>query len=1102
LVLLIAAFTTAVLSVYSPASVSAVQPEHAGTINVLTLGDSYSAGNGAFDSEDGYVGQNPCHRSEVNYSEQYVADLRDQGFNVNYKNRACSGWVTSQVQGLIEQPGVLSEDLDIVLMTIGGNDAKFSSVAAKCMVSTGATGTGACLNQIVASYDLMLGSGDPDGAGIISKTQTIIDTIRVGAPNAQIVLLGYPNLIGACNYEKGLVYDSGSSPSSDADKIERLGQRFPDIRDSNERSLLQIAEEIREGSRYISLPVGNILRAMQAEFTDNQRSLERSQVHYVSMNGNSGFNGRELMCGYESEYLRNISLLSPTELAGWVHPNIAGHNAYKNSLKLLGPENWVVPREATLHAIHHNTIVFDPTSNGEGRSYFYDDRGVLHHIPDQQTFQCIKHSNNDQYFVKQSALDAAPLGADIRCANRFSDVFTIAEGSSVIVRTVEGDESVLVSRPAKSEYYTNAIKDSATFNCLGGWDNLVLLRVWDIDSPDDGRIPDAHCFNGSEAIAEIDGHKWLIQKHNGNHHYQRTEIQTQAEHRCLISRGLKEVQVSSTQKDFYRDTRNDGVLDCYDSGYYEGRIVSVAGEDHFISSGPSGPTRHYIPNAETYNCLVGRGHPDIGASEKHFIEKYTDRQDDAECFDDSYYGGKIVDFGTNAKYFIAISNGERKYHHIPDGYTYECLVAKGHQDIGEHTESYISKYVGKAHDATCIDKDYWHGNIANIDGESYYLRSDGTYQWLRWQGEYSCYVARGSKIRSASRSFIDSHFSYTGRADPFCIDSGYYKNKVVRIAGSSASYFVSSAGTLQHIGSTSAYYCLLERSGVSVRSNVELGYLKDGFRYVSGNTACHSKAKIKHDVVYADGRYWFTHDNGKRYLIKDAKHEYCMRGRYGYEGRVDTADLRKYTYSSHRITCKTINDYRGKMIRYPNGGIYYVDSSGRERSVSSWEHYKCFARRYKTGSYKNVPHSYHGHLPNGPSMGQCKETGIRGKIIRRSDGRSYWITSTGKRYWIPDGHTFNCFGGWGNIVNDVTHETHVHYRYYGHARCYRGQLLNGKVIRHSDGDAHYVFRSGKGRYWMGNGSAYWRYIGYSGAKHINVYSRWLVNSIPYKGAQW
>lgn len=68
-------------------------------LNVLLLGDSYSAGNGARDAKGDrdYAGVKDCYRSPSNWASQYAAKLRAAGQQIRFNNKACSGAVTDNM---------------------------------------------------------------------------------------------------------------------------------------------------------------------------------------------------------------------------------------------------------------------------------------------------------------------------------------------------------------------------------------------------------------------------------------------------------------------------------------------------------------------------------------------------------------------------------------------------------------------------------------------------------------------------------------------------------------------------------------------------------------------------------------------------------------------------------------------------------------------------------------------------------------------------------------------------------------------------------------------------------------------------------------------
>ncbi|MFI7707832.1 SGNH/GDSL hydrolase family protein [Nonomuraea sp. NPDC049480] len=204
---------------------------------VVALGDSFSSGEGAvseyedgtdYDRETDMSGhseegnQNACHRSKWAWSRK--ATLNDQpewligGRETNLDNDldyhmvACSGaqtenviaygtenaWgegSTSQRDTTTEVPqiesGFLDQNTTLVTLSIGGNDAGWSGVVLHCLKngncpSTTMEGTSGPLSEVLPQriHDQ-----------VIPSVETVLEQIHTRAPNAKIILMGYPRLI-------------------------------------------------------------------------------------------------------------------------------------------------------------------------------------------------------------------------------------------------------------------------------------------------------------------------------------------------------------------------------------------------------------------------------------------------------------------------------------------------------------------------------------------------------------------------------------------------------------------------------------------------------------------------------------------------------------------------------------------------------------------------------------------------------------------------------------------------------------------------------------------------------------------------------------------
>lgn len=88
------AFVALVLFVKNSAEAALVAPDYRyEQLNIILLGDSYSAGNGA----GNYIDNNDCYRSSANWASNYVKYLNSKKVPVNFQNIACSGAKTIDI---------------------------------------------------------------------------------------------------------------------------------------------------------------------------------------------------------------------------------------------------------------------------------------------------------------------------------------------------------------------------------------------------------------------------------------------------------------------------------------------------------------------------------------------------------------------------------------------------------------------------------------------------------------------------------------------------------------------------------------------------------------------------------------------------------------------------------------------------------------------------------------------------------------------------------------------------------------------------------------------------------------------------------------------
>ena len=156
-------------------------PAQAVSPNYVALGDSYSSGVGTRT----YINDGTsCQRSTYAYP-WLVAQAK--GYSLSFQ--ACSGATVPSVTN--NQLGALSSSTSYVTLSVGGNDAGFSSVLTECAKPGWMSNCDGKINTAQSYISNTL-------PGTLS---TLYASIKSKAPNAKVVIVGYPRLFNGedCN---------------------------------------------------------------------------------------------------------------------------------------------------------------------------------------------------------------------------------------------------------------------------------------------------------------------------------------------------------------------------------------------------------------------------------------------------------------------------------------------------------------------------------------------------------------------------------------------------------------------------------------------------------------------------------------------------------------------------------------------------------------------------------------------------------------------------------------------------------------------------------------------------------------------------------------
>jgi hypothetical protein len=208
---------------------------------VVVLGDSYASGEGASvtgggdyyketDNNGGNAYRNACHQSQYAWSRKaFLNDTPSKTIgaradewdpSMDYQMVACAGAQTEHLlssggRALPGEPtsnafgepasrqframsqldrGFLDASTTLVLLSIGGNDARFTKVVEQCVY---ASGLSLCQDSTLSGDSQPLKVREPQiiDNEVKASIKNVLSAVHVRAPNAKIALMGYPLLL-------------------------------------------------------------------------------------------------------------------------------------------------------------------------------------------------------------------------------------------------------------------------------------------------------------------------------------------------------------------------------------------------------------------------------------------------------------------------------------------------------------------------------------------------------------------------------------------------------------------------------------------------------------------------------------------------------------------------------------------------------------------------------------------------------------------------------------------------------------------------------------------------------------------------------------------
>ena len=178
--------TLTALSATAMVAALTAAPSQAAGEHYVALGDSFSSGTGTRAPTDG------CYRSPYGYPALIASA---QQLTLDYQ--ACSGATTADVHA--NQLGALTDATAYVTMTIGGNDVGFADVITECALPGWMSN---CYGEIDRSRTILR-------TEMPGRLSTLYGSVSAGAPNATVVIAGYPYLFNGEDCNLATFFSSG-----------------------------------------------------------------------------------------------------------------------------------------------------------------------------------------------------------------------------------------------------------------------------------------------------------------------------------------------------------------------------------------------------------------------------------------------------------------------------------------------------------------------------------------------------------------------------------------------------------------------------------------------------------------------------------------------------------------------------------------------------------------------------------------------------------------------------------------------------------------------------------------------------------------------------
>ena len=478
-----------------------------------------------------------------------------------------------------------------------------------------------------------------------------------------------------------------------------------------------------------------------------------------------------------------------------------------------------------------------------------------------------------------------------------------------------------------------------------------------------------------------------------------------------------------------------------------GNIIRHSNSDAYLINGNW--TRSWIKDGGSFLCLSLNGHTVKNNVPRYYIDDLPKAADvTSSCWNATVARGHVVRAGDGSSWYVDLRGGR---HWIPNGGTYDCIVAQGRTDYGSRIPIAWVNALTKYENAVCVRAA--PGNIIrHSNGDGYLINSNWTRSWIRDGGVYSCLTVAGHVVvNNVPRYYIDD---LAGAADLTFCPAG----RVLRLSNGT-SWYVGNDLVKHPIPNGGTYLCLTAWKAKPV---VTVTQTQANLFTTGSNQSC-TVTEVNDRVIKVGSTSWYVDTGGTKHPIPNGGTYLCLTAWKGKPVQNVTQSQADAIPTGGNQSC-TVTEVNDRVI-VVGGSSWYVDSGGTKHPIPDGGTYRCLTA-WRGKSVQNVTQSQADAMPTGGNQG-CSVSEAANRVLRQSNGTAWYVDGNLTRHHIVTGGAFNCLVSVRQIpvLNGLTQEQMEAFPLGGPAGC--SALLVGP-----DGRTSYYINGTDERYWVPNGNIF------------------------------